>query len=212
MIAATPIPAAAAAGIGVVWGNPTIALGALVLLIVSAVSIHVSGVAVFWYLGYQPEAWDTDNLLANVSIRNFGSSIAVALVLVVLFATAGGVLSTHIGFERSANIAVEQTLAKDQYDELELEGVQAVFNPGPLFSESQEVTVTVRRPSNQNYAKLSGQLRQRIICLLYYVSVNYNLTLETKQLVKGIHPIQSFLSQCCNTTPTPGLSKLLLEQ
>jgi uncharacterized hydrophobic protein (TIGR00341 family) len=163
MIAAALIPAAAAAGIGIVWAQPAIALGAFVLLVVNAASIHVSGVAVFWYLGYRPEEWEKDNLLANVSIRRFGPSIAVAIVLSILFITAGGVLSTHIGFERSANIAVEETLAQDQYDDLELVGIQAGFNPGPSFSQSQEVTVTVRRPSNQAYPDLSGKIRDQII-------------------------------------------------
>ncbi|SFR45456.1 TIGR00341 family protein [Halogeometricum rufum] len=162
MIAAALIPAAAAVGIGIVWGQPSIALGAFVLLVVNAASIHVSGVAVFWYLGYRPDAWDADDLFANVSLRRFGSSIAVAVALLVLFAAAGGVLSTHIGFERDANVAVEETLDRGGYEDLELVGVQAGFNPGPPFAESQAVTVTVRTPADETYPDLSRRIRDRI--------------------------------------------------
>lgn len=163
MIAAALIPAAAAVGIGVVWAAPAIAFGAFVLLVVNAASIHVSSVAVFWYLGYRPETWVENDLLANTSIRQLWPSIVVGIVLLGLFVSAGGLISTHIGFERSANIAVEDTLAQEQYEDLELVRVQAGFNSGPVFSQPQEVTVTVRRPPDRSYSELSDRIRQRII-------------------------------------------------
>jgi uncharacterized hydrophobic protein (TIGR00341 family) len=163
MIAAALIPAAAAVGIGIVWAAPAIAFGALVLLVVNAASIHVSGVAVFWYLGYRPERWVTNDLRANLSVRRFWPSIVVAVVLLLLFVSAGGLISTHIAFERSANIAVEETLDHDQYEDLELVRVQSGFNVGPVASETQEVTVTVRSNAGGEYPGLSNQLRQQIL-------------------------------------------------
>ncbi len=162
MIAAALIPAAAAVGIGIVWSAPAIAFGALVLLVVNAASIHVSGVAVLWYLGYRPASWNPENFLANVSLRRFGSSMAVAVVLLVLFVTAGGLISTHVAFEQTANVAVEETLEQNEYEDLELAGVQAEFHLGAPFSQPQEVTVTVRRSSDQSHPRLSDQIRQRL--------------------------------------------------
>lgn len=163
MIAAALIPAAAAVGIGIAWQAPAIAFGALVLLIVNAASIHVSGVAVLWYLGYRPTAWHSGDIVANLSVREFGPSIAVAVVLLVLFVTAGGLISTHIGFEQSANLAVEETLATDEYADLELVGVESGFNLGPFGTEAQEVTVTVRGQAGDEYPGLSAAIRERIV-------------------------------------------------
>lgn len=163
MIAAALIPAAAAVGIGIAWGAPAIAVGALVLLIVNAASIHVSGVAVLWYLGYRPETWESGNLMANLSIRRFGPSIAVGVALVVLFVTTGILISTHMDFERSANVAVEETLAQEGYDDLELVRVQAAFNLGPFSDQPQEVTVEIRRQSNEQFPRLSSAIREQIM-------------------------------------------------
>lgn len=162
MIAAALIPAAAAVGIGVVWAAPTIAVGAFILLVVNAASIHVSGVAVFWYLGYRPEEYSANNRLIDNSIR-FAPSIAVAVVLIALFVTAGVVVSTHVSFERSANIAVEETLSQEQYEDLELVRIQSGFDVQPFVWEPQEVTVTVRAPMDQRYPGLSRRIRQQII-------------------------------------------------
>ena len=162
MIAAALIRAAAAVGIGIVWASPAIAFGALVLLVVNAASIHVSGVCVFWYLGYRPEQWNPGTLSANLSVQRFGPSLVVAVVLLVLFATAGGVITTHIQFERATNIAVEDTLAQEQYTNVELMSVQAPFNAGPIASQPQEITVTVRIPSDGQFPALSGNIRSQI--------------------------------------------------
>jgi uncharacterized hydrophobic protein (TIGR00341 family) len=162
MIAAALIPAAAAVGIGIVWGVPAIGMGALILLVVNAASIHVSGVATFWAMGYRPDAWTEGDLLANLSLQDFAPSLAVGVVLAVLFVVAGGAVSTHIAFERSANLAVENTLDEGRYETLELVGVSAEFNQEYVFDGRQTVTVTVRRPAAEEFPELSRQVRQRI--------------------------------------------------
>jgi uncharacterized hydrophobic protein (TIGR00341 family) len=163
MIAAALIPAAAAVGIGIVWGVPAIALGAFVLLVVNAASIHASGVVVLWAMGYRPDEWVEGDIRASLSIRSLGPSIVVGVLLLCLFVTAGGLITTHVAFERSANIAVEQTLAEDEFDGVELVSVQSEFNARPYFSQPQEVTVVVRRQSDQRYPELSSRIRQGIL-------------------------------------------------
>lgn len=163
MIAAALIPAAAAVGIGIVWGVPAIALGALLLLIVNAASIHVSGVAVFWGLGYRPKGWVNDDRWSNFSLREFAPSLAVGVVLLVLFFVAGTAVTTHIAFERSANVAVEEALSQDQYKQLELVSVSASFNPEPISGSQQEVTITIRRPASKSYPDVSNAIRERLL-------------------------------------------------
>ena len=72
-------------------------------------------------------------------------------------------VSTHVSSERTANIAVEQTLAQEEYEELELVLVRLTFSAEPFFTDPQEVIVTVRAPGDQEYPGLSEQIRERII-------------------------------------------------
>ena len=161
MIAAALIPAAAAVGIGIVWSVPAIALGAGLLLVVNAASIHVSGVAVFWTLGYRPKGWIEDDRWSNFSIREFAPSLVVGALVIALFASAGGLVWTHVSFEQSANIAVEETLAQERYDELELIGVNTAFSPALFSTQHQRITVTIRRPAGQPFPHISSEIRVR---------------------------------------------------
>lgn len=162
MIAAALIPAAAAVGIGIAWNIPAIALGSLILLVVNAASIHVSGVAVLWYLGYRPDGWEPGAIRQNFKFSRIGPSVVVAIALFILFVTAGGAVSTHVSFERSVNDAVDQTLNQQQYHELELMEVRTEFNAALLSNQSQKVTVVLNRPPDQNFPQVSKQLKNRI--------------------------------------------------
>ncbi|WP_164974801.1 TIGR00341 family protein [Halegenticoccus tardaugens] len=162
MIAAALIPAAAAVGIGIAWNIPAIALGAFILLVVNAVSIHVAGVVVFWALGYRPEKWVKSNVRANLSVDRLGPSLGVAIFLGVLLLTAGSAVGTHVSFEQSVNTAVENVLSQEQYRDLELIEIQTEFNEGPMFDQSQDVTVVVERPSNKEYPTVATQLKRQI--------------------------------------------------
>ncbi|WP_458189849.1 TIGR00341 family protein [Haladaptatus sp. NG-WS-4] len=162
MIAAALIPAAAAVGIGIAWNIPAIALGSLILLVVNAASIHVSGVVVLWYLGYRPDGWEPGAIRPNLSFSRIGPSAVVALLLLLLFVTAGGAVSTHVAFERSVNVAVGETLGQQQYDELALLEVRTQFNDDMLSNRPQEVTVVVRRPPDKDFPRLDDQPKERI--------------------------------------------------
>lgn len=89
MIAAALIPAAAV-GIGIVWNVPAITLGAFVLLVVNAASIHLSAVATFWYLGYRPTFWDDLEFPRNLTFGRLAPSLLVVLLLAGLFVVVGG--------------------------------------------------------------------------------------------------------------------------
>jgi uncharacterized hydrophobic protein (TIGR00341 family) len=162
MIAAALIPAAAAVGIGIAWNIPAVALGSLILLIVNAASIHVTGVLVLWYLGYRPDGWKSGAIRSNLSINRIGPSAVVAIMLLVLFVTAGGAVATHVGFERSVNQAVGETLEQQQYQSLALMEVQTEFNERMVSNQPQKVIVVVSRPPDQNFPKASTQLKKRI--------------------------------------------------
>jgi uncharacterized hydrophobic protein (TIGR00341 family) len=175
MIAAALIPAAAAVGIGIAWNIPAVALGSLILLIVNAASIHVTGVLVLWYLGYRPDEWESGAIRPNLSVSRVGPSAVVAIILVVLFITAGGAVATHVSFERSVNQAVGETLNQQQYHSLALMEVQTEFNERMISNQPQKVTVVVSRPPDQNFPEASKQFKKRISA-----KTNHKVTVEVE--------------------------------
>ncbi|ELY94258.1 hypothetical protein C483_03810 [Natrialba hulunbeirensis JCM 10989] len=158
MIAVALIPAAAAVGIGLAWGEAGVALGASVLLAVNATSILLAGLVVFWYLGYRPAGWEVGSLQANLS-RDRTATIAIMLVVaVIVLSGAGLVLGQHVTFQNAVNDEVRTVLADDDYADLELAEVRTEFEDGGAVSDETDVTVVVARPADTAYPTLALDL------------------------------------------------------
>ncbi|WP_255167768.1 DUF389 domain-containing protein [Natrononativus amylolyticus] len=162
MIAAALIPAAAAVGIGIAWGYPLVALGALVLLTVNTVAIVLSGLVVFWYLGYRPLDWVGGNLRSNVTRDRIGAIALAVLVLSAVMLGAGLVLGQHVAFESTASEETHAALSGDEYDDLELREIRADFYDHGLISDSYEVTIVIERPADEPYEEFPDEVAQRI--------------------------------------------------
>ncbi|MFB6079578.1 MAG: DUF389 domain-containing protein [Haloferacaceae archaeon] len=164
MIAAALIPAAAAVGIGVAWGVPGIALGAFLLLVLNAAAIHVAGASVLRYLGYRPDRRTEATRRSTLSRRQAAGFAAVLVVLGAVVVGAGGLVASHVAFERDANRVASDVLAEDRYADLELVSVRAAFEGEPPFSvtERKEVTVVVGRPADRNFPVLARTIGERL--------------------------------------------------
>ncbi|ELZ34565.1 hypothetical protein C474_02631 [Halogeometricum pallidum JCM 14848] len=182
MIAAALIPAAAAVGIGIAWGLPSVALGAGLLLVVNAVAVNVSAFSVLWYLGYRPEAWN-GGTRAAMEEKDGGSStqmdegagetvsrgvrkyvpaaVALACLLAVLL-SAGGLLFGQIAFDNAANGAVEDVMEQQRYDELDLTSVRTEVGMIRHVGETPEVSVVVTRPADEPYPRLAETIRRQV--------------------------------------------------
>lgn len=57
MMAAALLPPAAVVGIGLAWGEPTVAFHSGVLLLVNVLAINFSSLVTLWYMGYRPKSW-----------------------------------------------------------------------------------------------------------------------------------------------------------
>ncbi|SDJ56281.1 TIGR00341 family protein [Natronorubrum texcoconense] len=157
MIAVALIPAAAAVGIGMAWGDPSVALGAFVLVAVNATSILFSGLAVFWYLGYRPDGWTRGSIRENLS-SEWVDTLAVAVVLGVIVLSMGGlVLGQYVLYENSVNDEVRTVLDDDEYADLELVEVRTEF-VGVGVDDESAVTVVVQRPADAPYPNLVADL------------------------------------------------------
>jgi uncharacterized hydrophobic protein (TIGR00271 family) len=162
MIAAALVPAAAAVGIGIAWGLPHVAIGAGLLLLVNAVAVNLSAVAVLWYLGYRPPDWTGEGGLD--ALRGRRSSVAAVATLVVLLVGASTLLAAPVGFERAATAAVEDVVDRDRYEAVELVRVRADVGVGvgPEPADGGSVTVVVARPADEPYPELAGRIGETI--------------------------------------------------
>ena len=164
MIAAALIPAAAAVGIGFAWGLASVALGALVLLVVNAVAVNLAGFLVLWYFGYRPIDRDNDpNDDVVDTLRRYTPTIVGLLVLVATFSVAGGLVAAEISFTNDVNTAVEDVLEDDRYNELELTQVRAEVQLSRHVGETPQVSIVLSRPADAPYPGLADRLKQRIV-------------------------------------------------
>ncbi|MDG5821486.1 TIGR00341 family protein [Natronococcus sp. A-GB7] len=162
MIAVALIPAAAAVGIGVAWGDTGVALGAFVLVAINATSILLSGLAVFWYLGYRPDEWTPGTLTGNLTRDRLGTVAVMIAISLIVLAGAGVVLGQHVAFENEVNDEVRAVLDDDDYEELELVELETEFYDGGAVTDETGVTVAVRRPADAPYPDLVPDLRESL--------------------------------------------------
>ena len=161
MVAAALVPAAAAVGVGLAWGIPAIAGGALLMLVLNAVAIHVSGAAVLWALGYRAAESPT----VTFDPRRTAALAASALVVLAVLAGTGWAVAGHVAFEQEVNGAAADVLAAERYDALSLVAVRTEFAvPDPLPRDrTQQVTVVVTRPVDRPYPSLSRALAAAVV-------------------------------------------------
>ncbi|WP_458206044.1 TIGR00341 family protein [Haladaptatus sp. NG-SE-30] len=173
MIAAALIPPAAAVGIGIAWGQPTIALAAGVLVLVNVLSINLSAIVTLQYMGYQPKSWFKLERSQTEMYRRIG--ILVFAIAVLSLFLGGVTYSSYQSaqFEEQTNRAVGNVLSESQYQQAERIDVQVQYRSGlPMgqstyarslpFRQPDRVVVTVGRPADSRYPRLASQLQNRI--------------------------------------------------
>jgi len=166
MVAAALIPAAAAVGVGLAWRLPTVAFGALLLLVVSATAIALVGAVTFRAMDHYPGAGRLDTPGdSDVAIDIFtvltGRRVVIA-VLVVVFLAGLVPLAGQIEFERNANTAVQDVLADGASADLELVGVTASRSSMVPGGGRDTVAVTVNRPAAGPPPALADRIERRV--------------------------------------------------
>lgn len=162
-VSAAIIPAAAAAGLGIVWFQPLLAFGALTLLIVNVLLINITAFIALWAFGYQSSNSSRFRDVISLNLRSIIGAIG-ALTITLLFV---GILITtfqYFLFAQTVNHNVNDVLTEPEYSELELEQAYTAYGGGKFFGgeASGSVTIVVGRSSDKDYPQLSQTLRQRI--------------------------------------------------
>lgn len=162
MIAVALIPPTAVIGIGIAWGNPQAILGSSVLVLINALSINLSALAVLWYMGYRPEHWFRVED-ARTSMLKRGSILLVGVVILSLF--LGGVTYgtfQEATFKNDAAAEVEIVLSEEPYDHLELLSFNVRYGGSVPLRDAERVTISIGRPEGSRYPNLAPIIRNRI--------------------------------------------------
>jgi uncharacterized membrane protein len=101
-VAAAIVPAAAATGIGIVWPEPLLALGAFALLIVNVTFINLTAFIALLGFGYRPSDVGGLSETLSLSLRMVVAAVAaVALVVIVVAVLFTTPISTSCSDRRS---------------------------------------------------------------------------------------------------------------
>ena len=141
MIAAALIPTAATSGLAVVWGEPLVAVGSLLQLVMTMILINLGSFVVLVAMGYRPEqsGW----LVASAPRRRKLAVVGTAVFLLVVAGTAGGATAQQVGLERTVTQEVDGLLSEPEYDDIESVTVDMEYAGMAPGIETEPPTVTV---------------------------------------------------------------------
>jgi len=160
MIAAALIPTAGAIGIGLAWGRLVVAAGALVLLVLSMITVNIGGTLMLWYLSYRPDSVDQSILSYDTTYQALVIS-GTLLLVIVTGVIAGAAFYQQSSFERSVNGAVGDVLNQEEYEDLRVMSTSIEYR-APTVSDETIVTVTLARTSAQEFEELPNRLARSI--------------------------------------------------
>ncbi|WP_415382232.1 TIGR00341 family protein [Halosimplex sp. TS25] len=161
MIAAALIPVAAVSGVGIAWTQYIVALGALVLLVLTMIAVNVGGYLMLRYLGYRPDNVD-EGLFERPSGRQALVVGATALLVVGIVGAVGFGSYRHASFERAVNDATTDVLQQSGYDRLGITQVSTEYTSVGPFGDPSTVTIALSRTDNQSYPNLPTVLDRSI--------------------------------------------------
>jgi len=160
MIAAALIPAAATTGIAIVWREPRLALGSLLLLVVTMVLINLGSAAVLLAMGYRPD--ESGWLLGSTSRRETVAVIATAVALLVIIGTVGVGAAQQIGFDRQVTTEVDGLADHPDYQSIDPLAVRTEYSDDTFLGQPETVTVHFAYTGSGDPPAVADELEGRI--------------------------------------------------
>ncbi len=162
MIAAALVPPIAAVGIGLAWWLPDVIFKAGLLVVVNTVSINLAALGTLWFTGSRPIGWQ-DESKARATTRHHMAAMAV---VVVVLASVLGVF-TYSTYQTAASTQdirsdIEAVANDEPYRDLTVLDVSVEYHEEMLTADPTRVTVTILRPSDQQYPRLANQIDRRV--------------------------------------------------
>lgn len=157
MIAAALIPAAATVGIAAAWNEYRVAVGSLLILVLTMILINTGSFAVLRrYYSPDKEGW----LFSSKSSRERAAVIGTALALVVLLAVVGVASYQQIVFERTVNMEIQDTFG--EYDDAEVVAVRIQYSRGSFGSPETITVLASRTADGSDPPMIADELDRRI--------------------------------------------------
>ena len=160
MIAAALVPAAATTGIAIVWRDPRLAVGSLLLLVVTMVLINLGSVAVLVAMGYRPE--ESGWLLGSASRRETTALITTAVAVVLVVGTVGVGTVQQMGFDRQVTTEVDGLARQPDYRSVDPVAVRTEYSDNTLLDQPETVTVHFAYTGSGDPPALADELAGRI--------------------------------------------------
>ena len=161
MIAAALIPTAAVTGIGAAWVQPAVAVGALVLLVITIVAVNVGATLMLAYLGYRPDDVD-ESMLARSPRRRALVLAGTAVLVAAIVGTVAVGSYQHAAFEQSVNDETTAVLSDSPYDDLGITSVSTEYTAVGPVGDPSTVTVVLSRTDGASYPELPTALDRQI--------------------------------------------------
>ena len=163
MIAVALIPPAATVGIGIAWGDPTLAVGSAVLVAVNVLSINLAALVVLWYGGYRPEQFFRHDRAKVATLKRIAVLVAAIALLSVFL---GGVTYDSYqaaGTEQDIRDGVATELEDPAYSGYELVELEVQTETERfLFQRPTTVVGTVGVPPDSPRAGLANGIETRL--------------------------------------------------
>lgn len=158
-IAGALVPSAAAAGLGVAWGNWTLAFGATLLVLLATIAINVGAVGTLWFLEYRPSHASTAPLPSG---RRAVLAVGAVALLGVLVLGVGLGTYQYSTLESDVVSESEALLAEEDYEDLQLVEVFAEYPGLATTQEPGTVTVVVSRSDDADHPPVAEPLEERL--------------------------------------------------
>ena len=163
MIAVALIPPAATVGIGIAYGEPSLALGSAVLVAVNVLSINLAALVVLWYSGYRPQQFFQRDQARVATLKRVVFLIGAIAVLSLFL---GGVTFDSYQTattEQDIRAGVDAELEDPAYDGYELVELDVeTASEYVLFQRPAEVVVTVGVPPDAPRPGLAAAIDERL--------------------------------------------------
>ena len=172
MIAVALIPPAAAMGIGIAYGLPSLTVGAGVFVLVNVLSINFAALLVLWYSGYRPEDWfRIPEVRSAVAKRIVVLAVSILLLSVFLGGITYDSYTTSLEEQRVED-AITGVLSEPAYDRIRLEETTITHTDGIIISDVDHVEVRISVPAGQPLPSVAEPIQNAVVDALgYEVSV-----------------------------------------
>ena len=172
MIAVALIPPAAAMGIGIAYGIPSLTIGAGVFVMVNVLSINLAALLVLWYSGYRPQDWfRVSDVRSAVTKRIVVLVVSILLLSVFLGGITYDSYTTSVE-EQRVEEAVTAVLSEPAYVSLRLDEATVTHTDAIMTSDVDHVVITLAARPDQSLPSVAEPVQDAIVDALgYHVSV-----------------------------------------